>query len=118
MRTHHNLRAWKLGMQLVEDVYQLTKGFPLAEQYGLTSQMRRAAVSVPSNIAEGAARESVAEFIRFLIIARGSLSELETQCLLAQRLGFSRSLEDLFGIIEQVFAQLGGLINSLKNRSA
>ncbi|MFZ3153177.1 four helix bundle protein [Pseudomonas sp.] len=115
MRTHHNLRAWKLSMQLVEDIYQLTKNFPASEQYGLTSQMRRAAVSVPSNIAEGAARESMAEFLRFLVIARGSLSELETQCLLAQRVGFIRSAEEPLVLIDQVFAQLGGLINSLKS---
>jgi four helix bundle protein len=104
-------------MQLVEDIYQLTKAFPASEQYGLTSQMRRAAVSVPSNIAEGASRASLAEFLRFLIIARGSLSELETQCLLAQRIGFIRSVEEPLGLIDQVFSQLGGLINSLKNRN-
>lgn len=104
-------------MQVVEEVYRLTKGFPASEQYGLTSQMRRAAVSVPSNIAEGAARGSTVDFVRFLVIARGSLSELETQCLLARQLGFLDNADTPLGLIDQTFSQLGGLIHSLKNRT-
>lgn len=116
-RVHHGLRVWQLGMQLTEEVYQITQHFPPSEVYGLTSQMRRAAVSVPSNIAEGAGRESDQEFIRFLIIARGSLSELETQCLIAQRLGYLQQTETALGIIEQTFSQLGGLLKTIKKRN-
>jgi four helix bundle protein len=104
-------------MQLTEEVYQLTQAFPTSEIYGLTSQMRRAAVSVPSNIAEGAGRESDQDFARFLVIARGSLSELETQCHIAQRLGYAQQIENVFETIDKTFGQLGGLINSLKKRN-
>ncbi|MBC7344805.1 MAG: four helix bundle protein, partial [Clostridia bacterium] len=83
MRVHHELKAWQEAMALVREVYQATASFPAFEQYGLASQLRRAAVSIPSNIAEGAARESAKEFAQFLTMARGSLSELETQILIA-----------------------------------
>jgi len=85
---HKKLDAWKYSMDLVEQIYQLTSGFPKAELYGLTSQIRRSAVSVPSNIAEGAARDSNKEYNRFLNISMGSLSELETQLLIAKRLNY------------------------------
>lgn len=116
-RAHHKLEAWKHAMQLVKTVYTTTSGFPDSELYGLTSQMRRAAVSVPSNIAEGAARETTAEFLRFLYIARGSLAELETQLLIAKDLGFSKDTEGLMAEIFQVSALLDGLIRSLRARS-
>jgi four helix bundle protein len=77
-RRHHDLQVWMEGMSLAKDVYAATASFPKEEIYGLTSQMRRAAVSLPSNIAEGAARGSKKEFLQFLVIARGSLMELET----------------------------------------
>ena len=83
---HKDLDVWKKSMDLVELVYELTSKFPKDERFGLVSQMRRAAVSIPSNIAEGAARKGNKEFIQFLMIALGSLSELETQYLLAVRL--------------------------------
>ena len=76
MRPHHELRVWRDAIDLVAKLYVLTAGFPADERFGLTAQMRRAAVSVPSNIAEGAARGSRKDFLRFLMIARGSLSEL------------------------------------------
>jgi four helix bundle protein len=85
---HKDLDVWKRSMDLVVKVYQITKLFPDTEKYGLTSQMRRAAVSIPSNIAEGAARKGDKEFIQFLYISIGSLSELETQYLIAMRLEF------------------------------
>jgi len=75
------LKAWQEAMELVKEIYRVTRDFPKEEIYGLVSQMRRAAVSIPSNISEGAARGGDREFIQFLIIARGSLSELETQLL-------------------------------------
>jgi four helix bundle protein len=78
-RPHYILEAWKEAKKLVREIYQLTQGFPKDETFGLTSQMRRAAVSIPSNIAEGAARSGQKELLQFLNIARGSLSELETQ---------------------------------------
>ena len=103
-------------MNLVEGVYRLTSGSPATEIYGLTSQMRRAAISVPSNIAEGAARDSDKEFLHFLAIARGSLSELETQLQLAKRLRYTQEIDTTAAHIDQLFALLGGLIRSLKRR--
>ena len=89
MRRHHELQVWQEAIDLVEEAYRLTGAFPREELYGLAGQMRRAAVSVPGNIAEGAARQSEREFLQFLIIARGSLSELETPVLIAEKLGYS-----------------------------
>ncbi|WP_258176339.1 four helix bundle protein [Halomonas ventosae] len=116
MRKHESLRAWQLAMALVEDVYRVTVPFPDTERFGLTSQLRRAAISVPSNIAEGAARGSTTDFTRFLYIARGSLSEVDTQLQIAQRLGFIQDTQLITERIDQVFAQLGGLIKHLKAR--
>ncbi len=114
MRQHQHLRVWQDAMDLVEAVYALTATFPQAERYGLASQMQRAAVSVPSNIAEGAARGSKPDFLRFLYIARGSLSELETQCQISLRLGYVSEITLLVSKIDAVFSQLGGLIKHLK----
>lgn len=86
-RPHEKLLAWQKAMELVKRVYVFTGSLPKEEQFGLTSQMRRAAVSVPCNVAEGAARETAAEFARFLYIARGSLSELETLIRICLDLG-------------------------------
>ena len=80
-KPHEQLDAWKYGMQLVKAVYQMTSTFPMEERYGLAQQMRRAAVSIPSNLAEGAGRNGVKEYVQFIGIARGSLAELETQLL-------------------------------------
>jgi four helix bundle protein len=82
------LRVWQGGMDLVERVYRLSGGFPRSELYGLTSQVRRAAVSVPSNIAEGATRASTKEFLQHISIAQASLAEVETQLEIAVRLGY------------------------------
>ncbi len=87
-KPHHKLLAWTEAMALVHVVYELTRCFPAEETYGLAAQLRRAAVSVPSNLAEGAARNGRREFVNFLGIARGSLSELETQLLIATDLGY------------------------------
>nr|WP_298249125.1 four helix bundle protein [uncultured Halomonas sp.] len=114
MRKHQQLRVWQEAMKLVVAVYAITSSFPVSERYGLVSQMQRAAVSVPSNIAEGAARGSKADFLRFLYIARGSLSELETQLQIAQRLGYLHDLSIISAQIDSVFNQLGGLIKHLK----
>jgi len=89
VRSFRDLEVWRLGLDLAQDVYRCTAFFPKSEAFGLTAQMRGAAVSIPSNIAEGQARNSTKEFLRFLSIALGSLAELETQLELANRLGFS-----------------------------
>ena len=104
-------------MLLVEDVYALTRAFPEDERFGLSSQLRRAAVSVPSNIAEGAARFGAAEFLRFLHIARGSLAEVDTQLCLAERLGFCVA-DDLLKRVETLFITLQLLIRSQQRRTA
>lgn len=85
INSYQELIVWQKAMDLAEEIYRLSKNFPKEEIYGLTSQIRRAAVSVPSNIAEGQARQGTAEFLNFLSIARGSLAEVDTQLLLAQR---------------------------------
>lgn len=88
-KPHEQLEAWKFAVQLVKAVYQLTAAFPVEERYGLAQQMRRAAVSIPSNIAEGAGRNGAKEYLHFIGISRGSLAELETQMQLAVMLDFA-----------------------------
>jgi four helix bundle protein len=88
MRPHEKLDVWKRAVELVVRIYKATEVFPTHERYGLTSQIRRAAVSIPANIAEGAARQSSKEFAHFLSTAQGSASELETELLIAQRLDY------------------------------
>lgn len=91
MRNPQDLKVYELAMQLVVELYRLTAAFPVEERYGLVQQMRRAAVSVPSNIAEGCSRESQADFARFLEIAIGSAMELRCQLMIASRLGYLSS---------------------------
>jgi len=88
MKTHKDLLVWQKSMELVTEIYKVTKEFPKEEIYGITSQIRRSAISVPSNIAEGAGRKSTKEFKQFLFIALGSLSELETQVIIAKNLNY------------------------------
>ena len=116
-RKHQELQAWQESMQLAEAVYALTAGFPSDERFGLVGQMRRAAVSVPSNIAEGAARSGTKEFLHFLSIARGSLSELDTQVILARKLGFAGDFSITETKLDTAFKLLGGLINALGKKS-
>jgi four helix bundle protein len=116
-RKHHELRAWQEAMSLVKDIYAITAAFPKEEIYSLTSQMRRAAVSIPSNIAEGAARTGDKEFLQFLSISRGSLSELETQLIIAQELGYLLETNDMMLKIDGVYGLLGGLMKSIRERS-
>ena len=118
MRSHHNLNVWKQAMALVKNIYKITSTFPASEIYGLTNQIRRSAVSIPSNIAEGAARSGNKEFLKFLFIARGSLSELETQLLIASELGYIQESENqnIISEIEEIFGLLGGLIKSIQKR--
>ena len=116
MRHHEKLRAWELGMALVEAVYRCTERFPADERFGLCNQLRRAAVSVPSNIAEGAARGSSADYLRFLYMARGSLSEVDTQLKIAQRLAYLPDLSSTDELLEQTFGQLGGRIKHMQTK--
>ena len=112
---HKKLDAWKKSIELVEIVYRSTTGFPKEELYGITSQIRRSAVSIPSNIAEGAGRDSTKEYIRFLNISVGSLSELETQLIIANRLGYSVE-SNLFDLIIEVRKLITGLKKYLSSK--
>lgn len=115
IKTHKDLDVWKEAMSLAKEVYDLAENFPKEETYGLVSQIRRAAVSIPSNIAEGAARNSTKEFIQSLYVSLGSLAELETQLLLSRELGFPKN-EEIDGSIERVRKMLLGLIKHLRGR--
>jgi four helix bundle protein len=115
IRTHKDLDVWNKAMEMAEKLYSLTANFPKEEQYGFVSQIRRSAVSIPSNIAEGAARNSNKEFIQFLYIAMGSLSEIETQLLLAKRLKLINE-SDVFNDMESIRKMLLGLIKFLKRK--
>lgn len=114
LRPHERLDVWRDAMDLVEAVYRFTGTFPKSELYVLTTQLRRAAVSIPSNIAEGAARRSRQEYIRFLAIARGSVSELDTQIQIAARLDLGPAPDDLSALVDRVFARLNALLKSLE----
>jgi four helix bundle protein len=115
VKMHRDLDVWKNGIELVKKIYILTKDFPKEEIYTLTSQIRRSAISIPSNIVEGAARNSKKEFIQFLYIALGSAAELETQLNVAKELGYIKDL-NIFDDFEKLKIQLIGLIKYLKNR--
>jgi four helix bundle protein len=115
-RAHHRLEAWKLSRTLVTDIYKLTKSFPKEEVFGLTAQICRSAVSIPSNIAEGAARSGSKEFAQFLSIARGSSSELETQMLIAADLGYIKENDPIFALLNRVSRLLTGLHKTIRSR--
>ena len=118
-KPHKRLEAWKKAVEWVIDVYKLTGRFPPQERYALADQMRRAAVSIPSNIAEGAARQTKKEFTQFLHMARGSLSELDTQVEIAGRLGYvpSESQGHLQSSCNTIDRLLNGLVKSMRTRS-
>ena len=117
IQTHKDLDVWKNSMHLAKQMYLLTTNFPKEETYGLISQIRRSAVSIPSNIAEGAARNSNKEFIQFLYVSLGSLSELETQLLLSDELSFIE-YSKFEAEIENIRRMLLGLIRYLKRRAS
>ena len=116
VRSYQDLKVWQLGIEIAESVYRLTAMFPKHELYGLSSQMQRAAVSVPSNIAEGSSRDSTREYLRHLSIAVGSLAELETQLIIAHRLEYSAAAQqdELVGRIKEIGRMLSGLQRSLR----
>ena len=112
-RRHQQLDTWKEAIVIVEAIYLVTALLPTAERFGLCSQMRRAAVAIPSNIAEGAARNSTREYLRFLDIARSSLVEIETQLVIARRLEMIPEDEALDQKLELLFARLSSQIKKL-----
>lgn len=114
--TYRGLKVWRRAMDFVVDVYRCTTTFPKTEVYGLTSQMRRSAVSVPSNIAEGKGRFSRKELVQFLFHARGSLLELETQITIGQELGYLELEDDkrLINLVAEVGRMLNGMVNTFQ----
>jgi four helix bundle protein len=119
VRPHKRLDIWKESVKLSIDIYRITEHFPKSEAYGLTSQMRRAAVSVPANVAEGAARKSSKEFTAYLYISGGSLSELDTLIEIAAQLEYitASEREKLDKQVESIGCKLGGLITHLASRT-
>jgi len=116
IKSYKDLLVWQKSMYLVELVYHATQGFPKEELYGLINQIRRAVVSVPSNIAEGQARHSTAEFRNFLSIARGSLAEVETQLIIALRLKYLN--QEQFNHIMQLHEEVGKMLLALLRKLA
>ena len=120
VRSFEDLAVWRLGMEVAEAVYAASSGFPPSERFGLAAQIRRAAVSIPSNIAEGHARRSTRDFLRFLSMAAGSLAEVRTQLLLARRLDFipRETATDLLVRLDETSRTLRGLTRSLNTKLA
>jgi len=116
-RPHHDNKVWRLGKQLVLEIYDVTRNLPDEEKYGLRAQLRRSAVSIPSNVAEGSARDTDADFLRFLYMARGSLEELNTQMEIAADLGFfdQTDLSKAERIFENLNPALAGLIKAVED---
>ena len=115
IKSYKDLLIWQKGIEIVTDLYQLVENFPKEEQYALTSQLKRAAVLIPSNIAEGYGRNSTQSYIHFVSISRGSLFELETQLLVAQKLKFIKN-ETLFSNIMNQITEETKMINSFINK--
>lgn len=118
MRPHQNLDVWKKAIDFVVDVYKVTDDFPKEEKFGLTSQVRRASVSIAANIAEGAGRKSTKEFINFLSIAQGSASEVETELLISFRLNYltEDDYQKLFNTLDEIGRMVSGLSNHLRTK--
>ena len=109
--THKDLEVWQKAIAFVTDIYNQTSSFPKEEMYGLVSQLRRSAVSIPSNIAEGAARQSNKEYIQFLYVALGSLMELDTQLIIAKNINFIS--EELLIVLQLKMEEIGKMLNGL-----
>ena len=116
MTGFENLEVWKKSIILVKEVYILVKFFPKEENYALSDQVRRCAVSVPSNIAEGSGRNSPKEFVQFLYIALGSINELETQLIIAKEIGYLKDIEEIRNKILEIKKVLNLLITSIKRK--
>jgi len=115
-RSYKDLVVWQKGVALAKLVYQLTKAFPSEEKFGIVAQMRRAAVSIPSNIAEGQARHTTGEFIQFISHAEGSVAELDTQLILSLELKFCRNVDSEFELITELRRMLNALRRKLAAR--
>lgn len=117
MRNFRSLKIWEQGIDIVKEVYRISQKLPSEEKFGLKSQITRAAISIPSNIAEGSSRNSEIEFKRFLEIAMGSLFEVETQLIIIEELDLvnSEELKILFAKLEKEGKMINGLINTIKN---
>ena len=115
MNDYKDLRIWQDSIELVVDIYKLTNMLPKEEIYALTNQIRRAVVSIPSNISEGANRNTDKEFVQFLYIALGSASEVETQLIIAKRLGYLNDVQKELEDITKLRKMINALINSIKN---
>lgn len=113
--THHNLDLWKESLKFVARVYQITETFPKEERFALSGQMRRAGISICSNIAEGAARGHKKEFVQFLFIAQGSVSEIETQLEIAVLLGYLKSFDGEKITIKRLRMMIRGLIRKINS---
>lgn len=118
VKSYRDLKVWQKSMDFVEMIYVCTERFPKAETYGIISQIRRAAVSLPSNIAEGSVRKSTKEFIRFVNMAYGSVAELETQVMISRRLNFlaAEEADKAADTLKEIGLMLASLRNSLKAR--
>ena len=116
VNTHHDLEVWKRSIRYVTTIYKLTESFPSVEKFGLTSQIRRSAVSIPSNIAEGAARHSDKEFLRFLYISLGSIAELETQIIISNNLKLIASSGTVLIELNEIKMMTLGLIKYVKSK--
>jgi len=118
MKTHKDLEVWKLSIELVSDIYKATGVFPKEELFGITNQIRRAAVSVPTNIAEGSGRHGLGELRQFIGIAKGSLSELETLLIISNNLGYisKPDFESINNKVISIFKMLSSLNKSLGNK--
>ena len=114
-RSYRDLEVWKLSIDLVKQVYQVTQNFPVSEKFGLINQIRRAAVSIPSNIAEGQGRNSTKEFKRFLAISLGSLAELETQLIIAKEIEYltQYGLDALLSPLDRIRKMIKGLAKGI-----
>jgi len=117
IKSYRDLRVWQGGMRVAEECYRLTRQFPKEELYGMTSQIRRASASVPANIAEGHDRDTRGEYVQFLRVAQGSLKELETHLLLAQRVGLSSTslVDPVLDNCDNLGKMLRALIRSLQS---
>jgi len=120
VESYRDLLVWQKGISLVKSIYQLGQRFPADERFGLTAQIRRAAVSTPSNIAEGQARHTTREFIHFISNAEGSVADVDTQLVIAVELGFctSSEVQSLFGMIDEERKMLNGLRRKLQDKLA
>src|SRR5712692_1418836 len=117
-KSYRDLEVWQKAMDLANKIYRITEKFPTAERFGLTNQLRRASVSLPSNLAEGHARSGAGEFSRFISISMGSLAELETQVILSKELGYLDAVvsESLLGDMDVIGKMLRGLAKSINRR--